>query len=144
MALPSDWLRKCFPVPGQLLVRRVRQGYIWEGIIQIPDSYIGFTKNANAQVVAVGFDVEMHLPELKLGDIVWVAQGVTRKIAFEDDHDEVFEPALYACYPGEIIMNLGQLEKPEPVALEEDKRGRYHTESSLDRAKHDRRADEIG
>lgn len=144
MALPSEWLNFCYALPGQLLVRRVRQGYIWEGIIQVPDSYVGFTKNANAVVYDIHGRDHGSLPELELGDVVWVAQGVTRKIDFVDDGDPILEPAIYACYPAEIIMNLGKLEKPEPVALDEHPHGRYQKESGMDRALQDRRSDEVG
>jgi co-chaperonin GroES (HSP10) len=142
MSLPSEWIKQAIPLKDQLLVRRVRQGYIWQGIIEIPDSYIGFTKNANAAVIAIGSNV--NLPELILGDIVWVAQGVTRKISFEEDGNPIFEPALYSCYPMEIVMNLGQLDVTEPIVLEDRSPKRFQQESGLDKALHDRRADEAG
>lgn len=144
MALPSEWMNFTYTMRGQVLVRRVRQGYIWEGIIQVPDSYVGFTKNANAVVHDINGAALSALPDLEFGDVVWVAQGVTRKIDFVDDGDPILEPALYACYPAEIIMNLGKLEKPEPVGLDEHPHGRYQKESGMDRALQDRRSDEAG
>jgi len=143
MPLPYSWIQKARALSDQILVRRVRQGYIWQGIIQIPETYVGFTKNANALVVDIGRDV--NLPHLQTSDVVWVAQGVTRKIEFEDEDDSPWEPALYACYPAEIWMNLGTY-RGEVAAAEpsEHPHGRWPQKSGMDKALEDSRSEEVG
>ena len=144
MALPYKDMARARPFSDQVLVRRARQGYIWQGIIQIPTSYTSFTKNMNALVVAIGKDVD--LPGLDVGDVVWLSSGVTRRTDFVDEEkDSPFEPSIYSCYPMEVMWNLGEYVGEVSVAeSSEEPTGRYQRETSLDRALHDRRADEIG
>jgi hypothetical protein len=138
MPHPADWLEAARPRRREILVRRARRGYVWQGLIQVPESYAKGVKNANALVVAIGEDCS--LPEIEPGDVVFIAPGVSRRIEFEEPPEvsAAWEHTLYACRPAEVIANLGpgagiptELEE-RPGKFRKPSESRMHAEDRAD------------
>lgn len=122
MALPSDWISRAKALRGEILVRRARQGYNWQGVIRLPDSYVHGTKNANGLVVDIDEDVDLPI---KPGDVVFLAAVVSRVVYFDEpsEPDPIWEHRIYACRPDQILGKL--LKEPVFSELSQDPRGRF-------------------
>lgn len=126
------------PRPGRLLVRRVKRGYVWQGLVKVPDRYASGVKNPNAIVWKLSPEVEEAAGgKIKVGDVVHVAPGVSRAMAFPEprDYEGPWEYVVYDCSLHEIVGVVRQSEDKSDISegfFENVSEARLHAEDRAD------------